>query len=171
MRSLINFFGVSILLSGLFLFGGCSEQGGESTAEVGNVQVTYSEMISGDADKYIAGLEIEGMACEMMCGNKIASTLNGLEGVKNTDIQFNGEGEINRAFVEYDNTTISEKEMIAAVNALANGHYKVKAVNVVHHKVGEAGAEKTEEATDKISYSPRLEYKLPNIFGVFSRLF
>ncbi len=171
MRNLIKFWGVAGMLGGLILIGGCSEQGKDSSAQVADVQVTYTEIASNSGDKYIAGLDIEGMACEMMCGNKIAGTLNGLDGVKNTDIEFNGEGEINRAFVEYDNTAISEKEMIAAVNAVANGHYKVKSVNVVHHKADKSAAEEKEEKSDKISYSPRLDYRLPNIFSVFSRLF
>jgi copper chaperone CopZ len=142
------------------------------TDKNGEVNVTFTETAGDGAERYIATIAIEGMACEMMCGNKIAGTLNGLEGVKSTDIEFKGEGEINSAIVDYDHTLISEQEMIEAVNGLANGAYKVKSVNVTHYKVAESKLDDAVSEEDKVSsYTPSLNYQLPNIFSVFSRLF
>jgi copper chaperone CopZ len=151
----------------VILIGSCAETA-DQQATVDDVNVTYTNVVAEGSEKHTAILAIEGMACEMMCGNKIASTLSGLEGVRNTEINFEGEGEINSAVVEYDAAVISEKEMITAVNALANGHYKVKSVQVTHHKLAGTAAEKNDKTSQ---YNTSLEYKLPNIFSVFSQLF
>jgi len=71
--------------------------------------------------------------------------------------------------VEFDANTVSEQEMIKAVQAIANGHYKVNSVEVKHVVAGPETEEKDEEKVS--SYKPELQYQLPNIFSVFSRLF
>jgi copper chaperone CopZ len=107
------------------------------------------------------------MSCEMMCGNMISGALAELPGVKETTIDFEGAGEVNTVNVEYDKSQTSEKEMIDAVHALADGHYKVKAVKLVQYK---NKATETEKG-DAVSEAPSgLDYRLPNIFSVFSRL-
>lgn len=161
------------LASAVFVFAGCSNSVENiETSANGEVNVTYTETLAEGAERYIATIAIEGMACEMMCGNKIAGTLNGLEGVKSTDIEFKGEGEINTAIVDFDHTLITEHEMIEAVNGLANGVYKVKSVNVTHYKVAESKIDPDASGDEKVSsYNQVLNYHLPNIFSVFSRLF
>jgi len=153
----------------LLLLGACT--GTDQAAEVKNnseVNVTFTE-VTGPSEKYLANIAIDGMACEMMCGSKIAGELNGLEGVRNTEIDFKGEGEVNFAVVEFDANTVSEQEMIQTVQAIANGHYKVNAVEVQHVV---AGPKSETEDEEKVSaYEPHLQYRLPNIFSVFTRLF
>jgi len=153
----------------LLLLGACT--GTDQAAEVENnseVNVTFTE-VTGPSEKYLANIAIDGMACEMMCGSKIAGELNGLEGVRNTEIDFKGEGEVNFAVVEFDANTVSEQEMIQTVQAIANGHYKVNAVEVQHVV---AGPKSETEDEEKVSaYEPHLQYRLPNIFSVFTRLF
>jgi copper chaperone CopZ len=159
----------SLFVASMVFLGACSstEQDSDMTSD-SEVNVTFTQE-SGPSEKFLANIAIEGMACEMMCGNKIAGELNGLDGVKKTDIEFKGEGEVNYAVVEFDANTVSEQEMIKTVESIANGHYKVNAVEV-KHVVAETQA--LEEDEEKVSsYSPRLRYRLPNIFTVFSRLF
>ncbi len=163
-----KYFQKSIAMLTIVLFIGACAETTDQQATVEDVNVTYTNVAAEGNEKHTATLAIEGMACEMMCGNKIASALNGLDGVRNTEINFEGEGEINSAVVEYDAAVLSEKEMIAAVNALANGHYKVKSVQVTHHKLADTPAEKNDKTSQ---YDTSLEYKLPNIFSVFSQLF
>ncbi len=159
----------ALFMVSLIVLGACS--GTDQAAEVktnSEVNVTFTEE-TGPTEKYLANIAIDGMACEMMCGSKIAGELNGLEGVKNTDIEFKGEGEENYAIVEFDANTVSEQEMINAVQAIANGHYKVNSVEVKHVV---AGTQVEEEEEEKVSvYKPELQYQLPNIFSVFARLF
>jgi copper chaperone CopZ len=158
----------------MVLANACSNGDSASQKDENAIDVTYTETAAEGTDRYVATLAIEGMACEMMCGNKIAGTLNGLDGVINTEIEFEGEGEINSAVVEFDHNMLSEKEMIEAVQALAGGAYKVRAVNVVHHKVAQNQDDVIEEKddADKIgSYGQIPDYRIPNIFSVFSQLF
>jgi copper chaperone CopZ len=158
-----------LFMVSLVILGACS--GTDQVQDVktnSDVNVSFTEE-SGPTEKYLANIAIDGMACEMMCGSKIAGELNGLEGVKNTDIDFKGEGEENYAIVEFDANTVSEQEMIEAVQAIANGHYKVNSVEVKHVV---AGTQSEQEEEEKVSvYKPELEYQLPNIFSVFTRLF
>lgn len=159
----------TLFMSTVILLGACSETDQQSNAvETSDVNVTFTEE-NGPAEKYLANIAIEGMACEMMCGNKIAGELNGLKGVKNTNIEFKGEGELNFALVEFDANTVSEQEMIKTVEAIANGHYKVNSVEVKHIVADNQAVEEEEEKVS--SYNPELRYQMPNIFSVFTRLF
>jgi copper chaperone CopZ len=168
-RSINNY--KAFLFLGLFAFlGACTTNSLEEKTEVNeSVKVTFAEVESGDVEKYVANLAIDGMACEMACGNKIASTLNSIEGVRHAEIDFEGPGEINHALVEYDANMISEQELIKAVHGLANGHYKVNSVEVTHYKVAQQPVESEDE--NMSGYTPTLQYRLPDIFGVFARLF
>lgn len=160
----------SLFMVSVIFLGACTGTDQTSDAEINSdVKVTFTEE-SGTSEKYMANIAIDGMACEMMCGSKIAGELNGLNGVKNTEIDFKGEGEVNFAVVEFDANTVSEQEMIEAVQAIANGHYKVNAVEVKHVVAGAETEDEVEE--EKVSaLKPTLQYQLPNIFSVFTRLF
>lgn len=150
------------------LLAGCSSDIDESTTEASkDVSVTFVEE-SGDADKYIASLSIDGMACEMACGSKISGTLAALTGVKNTSIEFNGAEEENFALVEYDANEISEKEMISAIEGLNNGHYSVKAVKVTHFTKSKAAEDQSEKVG---AVNQSFDYDLPNFFSIFTRIF
>ncbi len=159
-------FKASLAFCAVLFFAACSSSTQKEEAKA-DVNITYKDAVSAEGEKYVASLAIDGMACEMMCGNKISSTLAAINGVKHTEIEFNGAEEDNFAIVEYDVEVVSEGEMVKAVEALANGHYKVKSVEVVHYKKGDA----TEEVEEELSYSPHFDYELPNIFSAFARLF
>lgn len=169
----------SILFAGAVLtMSGCTPQEAETAqtekSEQSGVQIlrTTVESATG-AEKYTATLAVEGMGCAMACGSKISGALAGLDGVVKTDVDFQGAGEQNSVIVEYDASKVSESSMIDAVNGLKGGHYEVKSVAVTHHKAsGETPASADENKKDKVSsITPKLQYELPNIFSVFSRLF
>lgn len=165
MKSYKKFAMLTAAFAVLFM-AGCNTKTDSLTVSEDETQVTFTEE-SSDSEKYVASLAIDGMACEMACGSKISGTLAGLNGVKNTSIEFNGAEEENFAVVEFDANEISEKEMIAAVESLNNGHYSVKSVKVTHFT-----KEKKEEKKDKVgSVNQSFDYDLPNFFSVFSRLF
>jgi len=152
--------------SAMLFMAGCNTKTDSVTVSENETQVTFVEE-SSDSEKYVASLAIDGMACEMACGSKISGTLADLNGVKSTSIEFNGAEEENFALVEFDAKEISEKEMIAAVESLNNGHYAVKSVKVTHFT-----KDKKEEKKDKVgAVNQRFDYDLPNFFSVFSRLF
>lgn len=147
----------------------------ESVESSSEVQVLRTEMTSETGgERYVATLAIDGMGCAMACGSKISTALAGLDGVVNTDINFIGAGEANSAIVEFDAAQVSEKEMINIVNNLSGGHYEVKNVEIIHYAPASAGQmDADSEKKEKMSSFPpsELDYKLPNIFSVFTRLF
>ncbi len=157
----------AILSMGLF-YASCASESSSDISQDDTVKVTTVEVESADFDKYVANISIEGMSCEMMCGSKISSTLAALDGVKNTEIDFQAAGEANFAIVEYDAKTISEQEMIAAVQGIAGGIYKVNAVKVTHHKMAAAEIKKSDRSK-MLSYKQAdAQYRLPNIFSALA---
>ncbi|MCA1751606.1 MAG: heavy-metal-associated domain-containing protein [Cryomorphaceae bacterium] len=170
--SVVIFLGVAMTISG------CTPQEAETVesniSEQSDVQIlrTTVESTTG-VEKFTATLAVDGMGCAMACGSKISGALAGLDGVVKTDIDFKGAGESNSVIVEYDASKVSESSMIDAVNELKGGHYEVKSVAVIHHKpAGETPAANEDSKKEKVSaIAPKLQYELPNIFSVFSRLF
>jgi len=162
----------------LLIMGGCTQQGAEVSktelSENAEVQVLKTTVASDTGrEKYTATLAIDGMGCAMACGSKISGALAGLEGVVKTDVDFKGAGERNNVIVEFDASKISESKMIETVNGLKGGHYEVKSVAVTHHKVtgDKPEADQVEEKDKMSAVTSKLQYELPNIFSVFSRLF
>ena len=98
-----------------------------------------------------ADLRIEGMSCEMMCGGSIKKALAKLPGVSGTEIAFQEGDAADHAVVTYDETQVSDAELVEAVQALFDGQYTVKEVAVIRQvkaegsasvSGGEGGAEK-----------------------------
>lgn len=168
LRTLSNF----ILVFALLSFAVSCENNGTATTEVAeNTVITFAEAVAEGDEKLVASMAIDGMSCEMMCGGKIAKTLRELQGVKEVEIDFTEMDQESFANVEYDSKVISEKELINAVNAIADGIYQVKAVKVTHYKLATQDAEVKEDNKEVASYTPVVRYKLPNIFSVLARLF
>lgn len=162
-----------------FFWSSCSQQAneGDGTLQEAASQATIDTSVLPSQDgkeRYIATLQIEGMGCAMACGSKISGALAGLNGVHETEIDFVGAGETNSAIVSFDASVISEAEMVRAVNEMKGGHYEVKHVQIVHYTPAELNDTIPTGASDedKVSlFAPKLDYKLPNIFSVFSQLF
>lgn len=174
MKNIKSILNLSLVLAMFGLISACSNTETTETtetAEVGaDVTVTRTEAVADGSEKYIAKLAIEGMSCEMMCGGKIAATLEKLDGVKKVDIEFIDMDEESFALVEYDSSVISEKEMVAGVHGIADGIYQVKSVNITHYKMA-GNAVNKEERTKVSSFEPQFRYKLPNIFSALVRVF
>ena len=167
MNTRVNNFTRTLFLAILTILVACTEIDKKTVATDSTIEVTFVEE-TGPEETFVANIAIDGMHCEMGCGGRIAKELNQLEGVKNTDIDFFGEGETNFALVEFDANTVSEQEMIKVVNDLSSGNYNVSAVEVKHIVKSEESAEEEDDAS---AFNPRVDYKLPNIFSAFSRLF
>ncbi|NNC69701.1 MAG: heavy-metal-associated domain-containing protein [Flavobacteriaceae bacterium] len=74
------------------------------------------------ADMKKVSLDIDGMTCEIGCARTIQSKLSKMEGVKMALVDFSEKNGI----VEYNANMISEKEIIATVERIADGElYKV----------------------------------------------
>ena len=87
--------------------------------KVDNREIATQEIA---ADLKKVSLDIEGMTCEIGCARTIQSKLSKTNGVKLAEVNFSEK----KGLVEYDANMITEKEIIAAVEKIADGDlYKV----------------------------------------------
>ena len=90
---------------------------------------------SGEPVTY-ADLSIDGMSCEMMCGGSIKKALAKLPGVNSTEIKFVEGDDRDHAIVTYDESKVTDAEMIEAIQKLHDGQYKVLAVEITKQVQG-----------------------------------
>lgn len=109
----------------------------------------------------VADYEIEGMVCAMGCAKTIQDELTGMNGISACNVNF----EEGSAHIEFDKTQLTEKDIIAKIEGMAKGQYKV--APLVDRKQGESpepvigGEKETEETVSEVSLS---SIKIPNIF-------
>jgi len=156
----------------------CSGSESKEVAVSNGVKITRSVIKDADQAKCTAKIALDGMSCSKMCTGAIAGCLKNMNGVKVTNIYFDPERKSGDfAKVEYDENKITEKEMIAAIERLNNGQYKVKSVEIV---VSEISYEKIEDSEKKeeVKTSPaakvtafnRVKIAIPGIFAVMARV-
>ncbi|TXC81817.1 heavy-metal-associated domain-containing protein [Luteibaculum oceani] len=160
---------LSLILSALIL--GCSST---ESADVHSdpVEVKYS-YVKGDNTSSIAKLGVKGMSCEVMCGGLIKNSLKKLDGVSMADVSFNPENKAGLAEVDFDAKKVTEKELVAAIEKLNNGQYRVNSIEIV---VTETSFEEVSDEEEEIKNAEenKLDKKislpsLPNIFEVLNR--
>jgi copper chaperone CopZ len=131
---------LSILLAATISCGRSDGGSSERTAETPIERVVQEVTINSGVPKVIADLTIEGMSCEMMCGNSIRKALAALPGVEVAEIRFN-EGEASdHAVVTYNEDQVDDARMIAAIHALHQGQYKVSAVSITRQVRSQGGS-------------------------------
>lgn len=122
------------------LFTGCSNQEvptAEATAA--DIQRTVTEIAIADGTPVtFADISIEGMSCEMMCGGSIKKALAKLPGIEQTEIKFVEGDERDHAIVTYDESKVTDAQMIEAIQGLHDGQYKVLAVDITKQVGGNA---------------------------------
>ncbi len=93
------------------------------------MQVYYS-CSSGGKGTVVANAEmnitLDGMTCAEGCAKTIQKTVAGLAGVSSSSVNF----EEKTATFKFDETKITEKDILAAIAALNEGQYKVGNVEV-----------------------------------------
>ncbi len=105
-----------------------------------------------------ADISIDGMSCEMMCGGAIKKALAKLPGVASTEIAFVEGEEQDHAIVTYDESKVTDAQMIEAIQQLHDGQYKVLAVKVTKQV---QGAGTVGEGTKQISEENRVSVLAP----------
>jgi periplasmic mercuric ion binding protein len=109
----------------IFLFS-CSESN-ESVEKEKDIAISKKETVASDgAAKTVASIGIEGMTCQAGCARNIQNKLSKMAGVTLCEVSF----ENKKAIVEFDDSKISEKEMIAEIQKIHGGQYSVTGVNV-----------------------------------------
>lgn len=117
-----------IAIASVSFFSACSN---------GNVadETAIEKAIIDPAKVVAVDYKIEGMTCKMGCAKTIEQTIAGLNGVAASSVDFDSE----KGHFEFDASVISEKEIISAIEKVAD-QYKVN--------------EWTEEATNKEEITP-----------------
>ena len=70
----------------------------------------------------VADYAIEGMVCAMGCAATIQKEVANINGVVNSKVDY----ETGKAHFEFDETFVSQQEIVSAIESIANGQYKVK---------------------------------------------
>ncbi|MVX36494.1 heavy-metal-associated domain-containing protein [Myroides sp. LoEW2-1] len=116
-----------IALIGGFVFMSCNDKkadkGVENKAEIETVSNDAKE-VTGTVET--ATFQVDGMTCEIGCAKLIEGKLAGLNGVKVAKVDF----ETKTATVEFDDAKQNVESLIATVEKIANGIYKVENMNV-----------------------------------------
>ncbi len=109
--------GIGLIFFTAALFLGCNEA---EKKEVAKTEVLAQKDAPADLKK--VALEIDGMTCEIGCARTIQSKLSKTNGVKLAEVNFSEK----KGLVEYDANVITEKEIVATVEKIADGDlYKV----------------------------------------------
>jgi copper chaperone CopZ len=153
-------------LCGAFVLTACDTESKESTSHF-----TVEKKIVEGTGKAVAKIGVEGMACGISCVKKIESTLNKLEGVKTASVDFKQDETTDFANIEYDEDVITEKEMIAAIESLGNGQYKVNSVEVTiskvkYEKIDAVDGENPEKEVKPSANNYSLGIKVPNLLNL-----
>lgn len=165
-----------ILAAVLFLFGCGNSAVEDSTAEVpANVVRTVEEVaISSGIPVTSADISIDGMSCEMMCGSSIKKALAKLPGIESTEIKFIEGDEQDHAIVSYDDTKVTDAEMIEAIQALHDGQYKVMAVKVTKQVKSATSSNKQvsnpKESASVTACAPSSSIILPSLLAILTRI-
>lgn len=149
----------------------CGQGPAETVAVPANVVRTEKEVaITSGSPTTTADLSITGMTCAMGCGGAIKNALAKLPGVSATEIDFTGAEVANHAVVTFDPARISDAELVEAVQAIHDGQYSVKQVDVVKQVMSTGGADApAAEQEEEVNASlPTINF--PSIAGLLSRL-
>ncbi len=154
MKSILNI----TLLSAFSLLMACSSNT-EPTAE--KTEIKAENVV-------VADFAIEGMVCAMGCAKTIEDEVLGMIGVAASSVDY----ETGKAHFEYDKTQLTEAELIAKIESLADGQYHVKpwAEPTKESVIEETATESTtEESTsteeDKAKVKVKIpSFQIPNLF-------
>lgn len=115
----------------------------------------------------VANLEIDGMACEVMCGGKIKETLAGMTGVVSCDLDFDKK----LATVKFDNNSTSKNDMISVIQELNEGQFKVLSSDekTLNNSEDEEvfNSNSSEQSVEVISAG---NFKFPNILDALTEI-
>ena len=165
-------FFVPILLA--FIFASCNNQEAPSTdVAVAGVERTVKEVsISDGTPVTFADLSIEGMSCEMMCGGSIKKALAKLPGIAATEIKFVEGDERDHAIVTYDESKVTDSQMIETIQGLHDGQYKVLAVEITKQVTGPAETHSSVNVKDqkRVSVSSPAIVVLPSILALLTQI-
>lgn len=161
---------LNFLLAGTALIVACSGPVSSDTGVVANRTENVVGITEG-TPVATADLSITGMTCEMMCGGMIKSALAKVPGVSEAEIAFHDGDAMGHAKVTYDPAKVDDAELVSAVQALADGQYKVESIAIVKQvKQAPPAANKAAGHGDEASASLLPEVPMPNLVATLLAL-
>lgn len=136
-------------------------------------RVVKEVTVSSGVPVSMVDLRIEGMSCEMMCGGSIKKALAKLPGVEGTEIVFNEGEEADHAVVTYDETQVSDAQMVETIQTLYDGQYKVTGVTITRQVKGTSstGARQGDAAeSNGVSVYAPASILLPSVITLLSHI-
>lgn len=109
----------------------------------------------------VADFAIEGMVCAMGCAKTIEDEIGALNGVAVSTIDY----ESGKAHFEYDKTQLTEKELIAKIENLADSQYKVSEWKEEAESTENVDQETSGTVEEKTKVKVALpSFQIPNLF-------
>lgn len=96
----------------------------------------------------MAVIGIDGMTCAVGCAGFIEKKLSNLDGVLSAEVNFDE----NKANIQFDDSKISEKELISEISKLNDGQYKITTVAVEKTVKKTINTEGVKEAAKQVSF-------------------
>lgn len=121
-----------LIFSFALLIAACGEK---KVVDVNSIEITNTTLkAKAGADKMVAEIKIQGMMCQNACVSKVNKELAEMSCVKNVEMDFDVDREVDIAKVEFDHDQCDAKKMIEKIHSIGDGMYEVKAVNVIEYK-------------------------------------
>ncbi len=110
----------------------------------------------------VADYAVEGMVCAHGCAKTIQDELTGLDGVVACNVSF----EDGSAHVEFDKTVLTETEVVALIEGVAEGQYKAKKRTETKDEVDVVEEDNEGEVVETITEVSLPDFELPNLFSL-----
>lgn len=155
MKAFFNTGVIIVILSLLAV--GCSHSENENARNGAEVIAIAPENL------VVVDYAVSGMVCAMGCAKTIQDEIAEMGGVAICEVNFEDE----KAHIEFDKTQLSEKEIIAKIESIAEGQYKVTAWE--SEELIEEETSNEYEESDAEKEEPLLEvtlpvFEMPNLF-------
>jgi len=134
--------------------------------------ITEKPVAEGQNMNMMANLGINGMTCAMGCAKSIETNIAQMEGVVSCQVDF--ENKI--AHVEFEDTKVSEDDMIQFIQEYHGGQYEVTTVELEKPVVSKEAASEESEVEASNADETALSIKtptitFPNIFDALMRFY
>jgi copper chaperone CopZ len=111
----------------------------------------------------VADYAIEGMVCAMGCAGTIEKDVAALTGVLASKVDY----EAGKGHFEFDKAVITEKEIIAKIESIANGQYSVdkwEEEKAIGNQIESDTDDEVEEEKITLNNVSLPSFKVPNLF-------
>lgn len=163
-----------VIICGLAIMSSCGSENTKTETSKTTEEVKEQTKIDVTPNSMLT-MEISGMSCEHACGGSIREGLIETGGVSRVQYDFEMGRDVNTAKISFDNTKISEDEMIKLVSKLNDKQFKVgkTAISKISSAEDDTVVEKTSpsKSTERSTTSVKeTSFEFPNLFDILSSI-